>query len=99
MGNATGLHKCIRHHRSSCKDDTNGRVSLRRSRSLPLVMALALGSVASQAVAQTPEPAAPAASPVQLVQPMEPGQTTPQITLTLQDALERARKYDTTTLA
>ena len=45
------------------------------------------------AAAQTQEPA-PAEPSIQLVQPPGPDQTVPPVTITLQDALERARRND-----
>ena len=46
------------------------------------------------AAAQGTAPALSADQEVQLVQPSGPGQTVPPVTVTLQDALERARKND-----
>jgi outer membrane protein len=53
----------------------------------------------SKAAAQEAAPMASADSQVKLMQPTGPGQATPPITITLQDALERARKNDPTFLA
>ena len=111
MGMSSRLYGRLRHLHAFCKDDATGTFSFRCGFSVVIVLTFALGSLVSQAVAQTPEPAAPPASPmpatspeqptssVQLMHPMEPGQTSPQITLTLQDALERAHKYDPTSLS
>ena len=52
----------------------------------------------SKAAAQEAAPAASSESQVKLVQPAGPGQATPPITITLQDALDRARKNDPTFL-
>ncbi|MGH9771346.1 MAG: hypothetical protein ACRD4Q_06575, partial [Candidatus Acidiferrales bacterium] len=67
---------------------------------LPLVVLIAALSVpAFQARAQNAAPPAGAESTVQLVEPPGPGQSTPPITITLQDALDRARKNDAGYLA
>ena len=50
----------------------------------------------SRAAAQASSPAPGGESDVQLLQPTGPGQATPPVTVTLQDALERARKLDPT---
>jgi outer membrane protein TolC len=57
-------------------------------------MALAILVPATMAVAQESAPANTGDQEVQMVQPSQPGQATPPITITLQDALERARKID-----
>ena len=49
------------------------------------------------AYAQNAAPAKQEQAPVQLVQPTGPNQQTPPITVTLKDALDRARKLDPTT--
>ncbi|MGH9689503.1 MAG: TolC family protein [Candidatus Acidiferrales bacterium] len=67
---------------------------------LPLVVLIAALSVpAFQARAQNAAPPAGAESTVQLVEPPGPGQSTPPVTITLQDALDRARKNDAGYLA
>jgi outer membrane protein TolC len=64
---------------------------------LALVLTAALALPASRAAAQAAPAAAPAEqSDVQLLQPKGPDQATPPVTVTLQDALERARKLDPT---
>lgn len=67
---------------------------------LPLVVLIAALSVpVFQARAQNAAPPAGAESTVQLVEPPGPGQSTPPVTITLQDALDRARKNDAGYLA
>ena len=61
---------------------------------VPLCLAVALVFPLSKAAAQSLASAETKESQVQLVQPSGPGQATPPITITLQDALERARKLD-----
>jgi outer membrane protein TolC len=58
---------------------------------------LAGGVLRPNACAQTAAPAKPEQAPLQLVQPSGPNQQTPPITVTLKDALDRARKLDPTT--
>jgi outer membrane protein TolC len=60
---------------------------------LPFCLLVALVLPFSKIAAQASVPAE-AESQAQLVQPSGPGQTIPPITLTLRDALERARKID-----
>jgi outer membrane protein TolC len=72
--------------------------SIRRFSLLPLGLAIALILPISKAAAQATPPAPSGESDVQLLQPSGPGQTTPPATITLQDALERARKLDPTLL-
>jgi outer membrane protein TolC len=57
-----------------------------------LTLILIFGALRQQVAAQTPPPSTGPESSVQLVQPT--GQSVPPITITLQDALERARKND-----
>jgi len=57
-------------------------------------LALLFGALPQRVAAQAPPPSTPAESSVQLLQPPAQGQSTPPITVTLQDALERARKND-----
>jgi outer membrane protein TolC len=63
---------------------------------LALIVAAALPN--SKAAAQETSPAPSGESDIQLLQPQGPGQATPPTTVTLQDALERARKLDPTLL-
>ena len=66
----------------------------RRLNFLAFCMALALMLPLSKASAQASAPAGTGESEVQLTLPTEQGQSGPPITITLQDALTRARKLD-----
>jgi outer membrane protein TolC len=57
-------------------------------------LVLTFGVLPLQIVAQENAPSKGAESSIQLLQPPAQGQSTPPITVTLQDALERARKLD-----
>lgn len=57
-------------------------------------LALVFGALPLRVAAQAPPPSTAAESSIQLLQPPAQGQATPPITVTLQDALERARKLD-----
>jgi outer membrane protein TolC len=57
-------------------------------------LTVVLGIFLQRAAAQTAPPPREEGSSLQLVEPSGPGQSTPPITVTLQDALERARKND-----
>ncbi len=57
-------------------------------------LSLAFGVLPLKVAAQAAAPSTGAESSVQLKQPLVSGQSTPSITVTLQDALERARKND-----
>jgi outer membrane protein TolC len=70
------------------------RASVGRLILLAIGLTVALSVFLPQAAAQNPPPPRADESPVVLVQPSGPGQATPPITITLQDALERARKND-----
>jgi outer membrane protein TolC len=72
--------------------------SIRRFSLMALGLAVALIIPASQAAAQEAAPAQGAESDVQLLQPKGPNQAAAPVTVTLQDALERARKLDATFL-
>jgi outer membrane protein TolC len=62
---------------------------------LPAVgLTVVLSIFLQQAAAQTAPPPRQDESSLQLVEPSGPGQSTPPVTITLQDALERARKND-----
>src|ERR1035437_7557408 len=94
MDRARWLDKCMFFNGRLAKQRTNGAASVKRSTFLAIGMMVAFTVPHSQAVAQTTAPAGTTESPVQLVQPSGPGQSAPPITMTLQDALERARKND-----
>ena len=72
---------------------TMGRFSL-----LALGLAVAVIFSISRAAAQDATPAPSGESNVQLLQPSGPGQAAAPVTVTLQDAMERARKLDPTFL-
>src|SRR3977135_2289578 len=61
---------------------------------LTVGLTLAFGVLPLKVAAQAAAPSMGAESSVQLKQPLVSGQSTPSITVTLQDALERARKND-----
>ncbi len=98
MGHSFGLTNIAL---SSGRLDARQRSLLTSIRRFP-VIALGLAVLAilpvSKAVAQAESPAPGGETDVKLLQPSGPGQTTPPITVTLQDALERARKLDPTLL-
>ncbi len=71
---------------------------LARRISCAICLTLALGFPAMRAHAQAAQPGTPAESSVQLVQPSATGQPGAPITVTLQDALDRAQKNDATFL-
>jgi len=86
---------------------SNGRLAARWRNSITeisrfsiIAMALAVSAVLpiSRAGAQADSAAPGGESEVKLLQPTGPGQTTPPVTVTLQDALEKARKLDPTLL-
>jgi outer membrane protein TolC len=98
MGHSFGLIE------NAMSSRPNGRASglfasLQRFPIMGLVFAISLLFPISRAAAQTESPAPSGDSDVQLLQPTGPGQTTPPTTVTLQDALERARKLDPTLLS
>src|SRR4029077_15056366 len=85
----------------------NGRLDARQSGSITSIrhfcvialgLAVAVILPMSKAAAQGTSPSPSGESDVQLLQPSGPGQAAPPITVTLQDALERARKLDPTLL-
>jgi outer membrane protein TolC len=73
-------------------------LSIGRFSVIALGLAVALVLPISRAVAQATSPAPGGESEVQLLQPSGPGQAAPPITVTLKDALDRARKLDPTLL-
>src|SRR5579862_456447 len=78
--------------------DSGSFKTIQRFSVLALGLAIALTFPITRAAAQATSPAPSAGSDVQLLQPTGPGQATPPVTVTLQDALERARKLDPTFL-
>jgi outer membrane protein TolC len=73
-------------------------ISIRRFSVIALGLAVSVIFPISKAAAQAESPAPSGESDVKLLQPTGPGQTAPPTTVTLQDALERARKLDPTLL-
>ena len=61
---------------------------------LALGFVVVLGSLLPRAAAQTAPPPAAQEPAIQLMQPPGPAQTAPPVTITLQDALQRAQKND-----
>jgi len=86
--------------RGVCSNGTSN--SIRRCSLLALGLSAALLLPISKTAAQEASPAPAGESDVQLLKPdvqlQGPNQSTPPVTVTLQDALERARKLDTTLL-
>jgi len=76
----------------------NSFSSIRPFFAVALGLAVAMALPMSRAAAQATSPAPSGESDVQLLQPSGPGQAAPPTTVTLQDALERARKLDPTLL-
>jgi len=73
-------------------------LSIRRFSVIAMALAVSLVLPISRASAQATSPAPSGESEVQLLKPSGPGQEAPPTTVTLQDALERARKLDPTLL-
>ena len=94
MDNSTWLADRPLVHFAQVKAPAIGRAFIVRSILLTTGLTLGLSILLSQAGAQNPPASRTDQSPVVLVQPSGPGQATPPITITLQDALERARKND-----
>src|SRR6266576_1035210 len=90
MGNSSWFEGC------GLSDRASGKVGLFVSRFTILTagLTLAFGVLPLKVAAQAAAPSTGAESSVQLKQPLVSGQSTPSITVTLQDALERARKND-----
>jgi outer membrane protein TolC len=78
--------------------ESYSRNSMRRFFVVALGLAISLTFPGLRASAQGETPAPNPESDVKLLQPAVPGQATPPVTVTLQDALERARKLDPTLL-
>ncbi|HVA93994.1 MAG TPA: TolC family protein [Candidatus Dormibacteraeota bacterium] len=90
MGNSLRLEVCAPLGNKSCL--SAGRTSINtRPLILGICMVFAILAPATIAVAQE---SAPATAEIQMVQPSAPSPATPPIKITLQDALERARKID-----
>jgi outer membrane protein TolC len=98
MGHLLGL---IEIALSKGRLDTRQSGSITSIRHFPVMvlgLAVALILPMSKAAAQATSPSPSGESDVQLLQPSGPGQAAPPTTITLQDALERARKLDPTLL-
>src|SRR3984893_11475864 len=94
MDNASWLADRPLVHFAQVKAPAIGRAFIVRSILLTTGLTLGLSVLLSRAAAHNPPSSRTDESPVVLVQPSGPGQATPPITITLQDALERARKND-----
>lgn len=100
MGNSTSLDECLLSSHRRTKQPAKRGIRADRSLLLAISVAVMFSSLPSQTDAQaTPSLPHGADSSVQLVQPAEPGQAVPPITVTLHDALERARNNDSQFLA
>jgi outer membrane protein TolC len=90
MGNSSWI-QCLRH-----SDQVRAKFgpSANRPARLAVGLILAFGLLPLQGAAQESGPSKGAESSIQLLQPPSQGQPIPPITVTLQDALERARKLD-----
>jgi outer membrane protein TolC len=90
MGNSRWLEGC------GLSDWANGKVGLFVNGFTILTVGLTLvfGVLPLKVAAQATAPSTGTESSVQLMQPPGPGQSIPPITVTLQDAVERARKND-----
>jgi outer membrane protein TolC len=90
MGNSNWLNGCGFFGRARVKAGS----FLNRLTISAAGLALVFGALPLRVAAQAPPSSTAAESSVQLLQPPAQGQSTPPITVTLQDALERARKND-----
>jgi outer membrane protein TolC len=96
MGRSFSLRNAALLH---VRQESSQRGSLtrnRRSSAAILGLAVSLILPVSRAAAQGEAPAAGGDSEVKLLQPKGPDQATPPLTVTFQDAMERARKLDPT---
>jgi outer membrane protein TolC len=84
------------HHSRDARQGFGGWLARRIS--CAICLTLLLGLTVTRAHAQAAQPGTPAESSVQLVQPPATGQPGAPITVTLQDALDRAQKNDATFL-
>jgi outer membrane protein TolC len=98
MGHLFGLVDIDLSNRRLVARRSGSFTSSRRYSVIALGLAVAVIFPMSKAAAQAISPAPSGESDVQLLQPSGPGQSTPPTTITLQDALERARKLDPTLL-
>ena len=98
MGHSFGLRNSAVSGAQNAARSTGKFTSIRRCSIAVLGLSVALCLPASRAAAQEATPAPAGESDVQLLKPQGPNQATPPVTVTLQDALERARKLDSTLL-
>ena len=97
MGHSFGLVNIALFRERLVARQGGSLASVRRLSAIALGLAVVAILPLSNAAAQATSPAA-SGSDVQLLQPSGPGQATPPATVTLQDALQRARKLDPTLL-
>jgi outer membrane protein TolC len=98
MGHLFGLVDINLSERRLFARRCSSSTSIRRFSAIAVGLAVAAILPVSRAAAQATPPAPGGESDVQLLQPSGPGQAAPPTTITLQDALERARKLDPTLL-
>jgi outer membrane protein TolC len=94
MGNSSRLDGCGLFNYGYVGPRARVRAFAGRFAILAAGLTLAFGVRLPQAAAQAAAPSSGAESSVKLLQPPAQGQSTPPITVTLQDALARARKND-----
>jgi outer membrane protein TolC len=90
MGNSSWIEGCGHSDQARAKSGP----FVHRHAILAVGLILAFGALSLRVAAQENAPSKGAESSVQILQPPAQGQSTPPITVTLQDALERARKLD-----
>jgi outer membrane protein len=95
-----GLNRLYENVSTPAKGSIRGGTFAGHPAALAVALAAMLAFPVSRASAQTATATvdANAQSSIQMVEPQGPGQATPPITITLQDALDRARKLDATYL-
>jgi outer membrane protein TolC len=98
MGHSFGLIKIGLSGGRHAIRQSDAITSIRRFSVIALGLGVLLILPISKAAAQADSAAPSGESDVKLLQPTGPSQTTPPATITLQDALERARKLDLTLL-
>jgi outer membrane protein TolC len=98
MGDSLGLVDIALSNERGVAGPSGTLTSIGRFSLISLALAGALILPISRASAQATAPSSGGESDVQLLQPSGPGQATPPVTITLQDALERSRKLDPTLL-
>jgi outer membrane protein TolC len=96
MGHSFGLMRIVMSREGLDARNGCSSLSLRRFSAIALGLTVAMTLLASRTAAQANSPAPGGETDVQLLQPSGPTQSVPPTTVTLQDALERARKLDPT---